>query len=176
MPKIASVGRALPQYKLSQDEIREFARIQFSRAESGWERLLDVFKNAEINERYFSVPVDWYRTPHTFIEKTAEYVRSCDTLGVAAANDCLKRLELAADQVDYIIFVVYDGNLDPIHRRQANQPAWDAFEHSPHAHLGPRLRRWGRRPFARLPLLVGAPQRARTHRRYRAVRIDVSTK
>jgi len=113
MPKIASVGRALPQYKLSQDDIREFARIQFSRAESGWERLLDVFKNAEINERYFSVPVDWYRTPHTFIEKTAEYVRSCDALGVAAANDCLNRLDLDADQVDYIIFVSTTGISTP---------------------------------------------------------------
>src|SRR5664279_5131998 len=113
MPKLASVGRALPPYKLSQDDIREFARIQFSRAESGWERLLDVFKNAEISERYFSVPADWYRTPHTFIEKTAEYVRSCDTLGVAAANDCLKRLHLTADQVDYIIFVSTTGISTP---------------------------------------------------------------
>ena len=113
MPKIASVGRALPPYKLSQDDIREFARIQFSRAESGWERLLDVFKNAEISERYFSVPADWYRTPHTFIEKTEEYVRSCDTLGVAAAKDCLNRLHLAAEQVDYIIFVSTTGISTP---------------------------------------------------------------
>ena len=63
MPKIASVGRALPPFKLSQDDIREFARVQFSGAESGWERLLDVFKNAEISKRYFSVPADWYQRP-----------------------------------------------------------------------------------------------------------------
>src|SRR5512140_2869699 len=100
MPKIAAVGRALPPYKLSQNEIREFARAQFSRPESGWERLLDVFTNAQISERYFSVPADWFRTPHSFVEKTEEYVRSCDALGVAAANDCLVQLNLAANQID----------------------------------------------------------------------------
>lgn len=109
MPKIAAVGRALPPYKLTQNDIREFARVQFARAESGWERLLDVFTNAQIADRYFSVPADWYRSPHTFLEKTEEYVRSCDALGVAAANDCLNQLHLAANRVDYIIFVSTTG-------------------------------------------------------------------
>lgn len=113
MPKIASVGRALPPYKLSQDDIREFARTQFSGANSGWERLLDVFKHAEINERYFSVPAEWYGTPHTFVEKTEEYVRSCDKLGVAATRDCLEQLHLSVDQVDYIIFVSSTGIATP---------------------------------------------------------------
>ena len=113
MPKIAAVGRALPPYKLTQNDIREFARVQFARAESGWERLLDVFTNAQIAERYFSVPADWFRAPHTFIEKTEQYVRSCDALGVAAANDCLNQLQLAANQVDYIIFVSTTGIATP---------------------------------------------------------------
>jgi len=113
MPKIAAVGRALPPYKLTQNEIQEFARVQFARAESGWERLLDVFTNAQIAERYFSAPADWFCTPHSFIEKTEQYVRSCDALGLAATNDCLNQLHLAANQVDYIIFVSTTGIATP---------------------------------------------------------------
>jgi len=113
MPKIVSVGRALPPHRLTQSDIREFARIQFSRAEPGWERLLDVFANAQITDRYFSVPIDWYETPHTFTEKTEQYVHSCDILGVAATQDCLSQLQLAVDQVDYIIFVSTTGIATP---------------------------------------------------------------
>jgi alkylresorcinol/alkylpyrone synthase len=113
VPRIVSAGRALPPHQLSQHEILEFARVHFGRADSGWERLLDVFQNAQINQRYFSVPADWYRTPHSFIEKTEEYVRSCDALGVAAVKDCLEPLHLAVDLVDYIIFVSSTGIATP---------------------------------------------------------------
>ena len=113
MTRIAAVGLALPPYRLSQHDIREFARVQFSGAESGWERLLDVFDNAQIDERYFSVPADWYRTPHTFVEKNEEYVRSCEKLGFAAATECLSQVKLAANQVDYIIFVSTTGIATP---------------------------------------------------------------
>jgi alkylresorcinol/alkylpyrone synthase len=113
MPKINSVGRALPPYKMMQDDVREFASIHFGRADSGLERLLDVFKNAQINQRYFSVPVEWYRTPHTFVEKNEEYVRSCDRLGAAAARECLDAAGVTTAQVDYVIFVSTTGIATP---------------------------------------------------------------
>ena len=113
MPTIASVGRALPRYKLSQSAIREFASVHFGQVDTGVGRLLDIFENAQINERYFSVPAEWYRSPHTFVEKTEEYVRSCDALGVAAVKDCLEPLELDANQIDYIIFVSTTGLATP---------------------------------------------------------------
>jgi alkylresorcinol/alkylpyrone synthase len=113
MPKIASVGRALPPHKLSQNDIRSFARSHFAIADAGRERLLDVFENAQINDRYFSVPADWYLSAHTFVEKTEEYVRSCDSLGVAAVNDCLEARQVSPDQIDYVIFVSTTGLATP---------------------------------------------------------------
>jgi alkylresorcinol/alkylpyrone synthase len=84
--------------------------------------LLDVFENAQIGERYFSVPADWYREPHTFVEKNEEYVRSCDKLGVTAVKDCLRQLQMEANQVDYIIFVSTTGIATPsIDARLINQ-------------------------------------------------------
>ncbi len=113
MPKIASVGRALPPHKLSQNDIRSFARTHFAVADAARERLLEVFENAQINERYFSVSADWYLTPHSFVDKTEEYIHSCDSLGVAAVNECLNPLHLSTNQIDYIIFVSTTGLATP---------------------------------------------------------------
>ena len=115
MPKIASVGRALPPHKLSQHDVREFARSHFNGGESGWERLLDVFENAQIGERYFSVPADWYREPHTFVEKNEEYVRSCDKLGVTAVKDCLRQLQMEANQVRLHHICIHHRNRDSLY-------------------------------------------------------------
>jgi alkylresorcinol/alkylpyrone synthase len=113
VPKIVSVGRALPPYKLTQSDIKDFVRIHFSNSQLPIDRLLEVFENAQIQERYFSVPVDWYREEHSFVEKNEQYILSCDLLGVAAANDALQPLGITSQEIDYIIFVSSTGIATP---------------------------------------------------------------
>ena len=84
MPKIISVGRALPPYKLTQHDIREFVRIHFSHAKLPIDRLLEVFENAQINERYFSVPMEWYTT------NTALSTRMSSTFAPATVSALLR--------------------------------------------------------------------------------------
>ncbi|MGB5107679.1 MAG: type III polyketide synthase, partial [Candidatus Zixiibacteriota bacterium] len=62
MPKIVAVGTAVPPFKLTQAEIRQFVQTHFSESTLPIDKLLEVFANAKIEERYFSVPMEWYNS------------------------------------------------------------------------------------------------------------------
>ncbi len=113
MPRITSVAKALPPFKLTQDQIREFVRIQFSESALTIDRLIEVFENAEIKERYFSVPIDWYRTVRTFEEKNQTYIDSSCSLGQDCATRCLQKSGVTPFEIDYIIFVSTTGLATP---------------------------------------------------------------
>ncbi len=113
MPRISAVAKALPPFKLTQDQIREFVRIQFSESALPIDRLIEVFENAEIDERYFSVPIDWYRTKRSFEEKNQTYIDSSRSLGQICATCCLQNSGVIPSEIDYIIFVSTTGLATP---------------------------------------------------------------
>lgn len=59
MPRIVAVATANPPYKLQQAEIRERVAEHFRFHIRRIDRLLGVFDNAGIDERYFARPVEW---------------------------------------------------------------------------------------------------------------------
>ncbi len=77
------------------------------------DKLLEVFKNAEIDERYFSVPIDWYQEERSFEDKNQAYIDSCNSLGVASASRCLENAGITPRDIDYIIFVSTSGLATP---------------------------------------------------------------
>lgn len=113
MPKIAAVGCALPPYKLTQLQVREFVQMHFSDSQLPIEKLLDIFANAEIEERYFSVPMEWYREEKDLEQKNQIYIDSCNALGVESATRCLAGAGVTPREVDYIIFVSTTGLATP---------------------------------------------------------------
>ena len=113
MPRIVAVGKALPPYKITQQEIKDFAREHFTRGGFHADRLLEIFDNAQIHERYFSVPMEWYTGDRSFVDKNEQYVRSSEELGVAATNDCLQSIGVTPQQIDYLIFVSTTGLATP---------------------------------------------------------------
>ena len=113
MPRIVAVGRAVPSYKLDQSVVRDYALARFADTKLNLKKLADVFEHAQIKQRYFSVPVEWFQSPKTFLEKNQAYIESCDTLGAAAARDCLAQAGVAPGDVDYIIFVSTTGLATP---------------------------------------------------------------
>jgi alkylresorcinol/alkylpyrone synthase len=113
MPRIEAVGRALPPYKLTQAKIREFVQRHFSASPLPIEKLLEVFANAAIEERYFSVPLDWYAEQRSFEDKNQVYIDSCNSLGIESTQDCLKQAGISAREIDYIIFVSTTGLATP---------------------------------------------------------------
>lgn len=113
MPKIVSVGCAVPPYKLTQSQIRQFAEIHFADSGLPLDRLIDVFENAEIESRYFSVPIDWYRKERTLVEKNQTYIDSCCSLGQKCAAACIEKSLVTPSEIDYIIFVSTTGLATP---------------------------------------------------------------
>ena len=113
MPKIITVAPVVPPYKLTQTQIREFIATHFSASGLPVERLLEVFANSGIEERYFTVPIDWYRHDRAFLEKNAEYIRASSELGERASRQCLGLAGCNPEEIDYLVFVSTTGMATP---------------------------------------------------------------
>lgn len=113
MPKIETVARALPPHKLTQLQIREFVNTHFSESVLPVERLVEVFENAAINERYFSVPIEWYREERSFEQKNQTYIDSSCSLGAECSLAAMKAANVSPEEIDYIIFVSTTGLATP---------------------------------------------------------------
>lgn len=115
---ILSIGTHLPPNRLDQQEAAEFARKQFGDHFKDIERLLPVFQTAEIDTRYFAMPVDWYTSGPTFEEKNERYVALAVEYASKAILDCLEStyyLNNAIDcsEIDAIFFISTTGISTP---------------------------------------------------------------
>ena len=111
--RILSVATALPPYRIGQNEVKEFARGMFSGAYGDFERLLKVFDNTNIDERYFCVPPAWFEKDHGFTEKNALYVEHALDLSEKAARRALDRAGVEPEEVGAIFFVSTTGLSTP---------------------------------------------------------------
>lgn len=113
MPRIVSVGTAVPPYEVEQDTARQFAREMFSDAFRDIDRLLQVFDNANIQKRHFSVPLDWFKQTHSLREKNDTYIEMACELSAKAIETCLQRTGVTAQQIDHLLFVSTTGISTP---------------------------------------------------------------
>lgn len=113
MPRIVSVGTAVPPYEVAQDTARQFAQEMFSHAFRDIDRLLPVFDHAKIGTRYFSVPFDWFKREHSLREKNDTYIEVACDLSTEAIENCLAHAGLTAQQIDHLIFVSTTGISTP---------------------------------------------------------------
>ena len=121
MPRITGIATGVPPYRVDQKSAREFVGQLFGQTRSDIERLLPVFANSGIAARYFSRPVEWFRTPKSFGEKNDVYIESATALAAEASRRVLDEAGLAPDQIDSIIYVNTTGLATPsIDARLAN--------------------------------------------------------
>jgi alkylresorcinol/alkylpyrone synthase len=113
MPKLISVGTAVPEYEIGQDEAREFAREMFREAFPQVDRLLGIFGNSAITRRYFSRPREWFEREHKFAERNRIYVETACRLGEEAIRRCLEGTGLTPADLDYLLFVSSTGLATP---------------------------------------------------------------
>ena len=113
-PKIVKVSLALPEHKVNQKIAREWARERFSSAFKDIDRLVDVFDNSGIENRYFCVPPEWFSgDDKSFQEKNDTYIEHATLLSNSAISSCLNSTEIGAGDVDYLIFVSTTGLATP---------------------------------------------------------------
>lgn len=113
VPRILSVASALPPHRVGQEEAKTFARSMFSRGHGDIERLLPIFDNVHVENRYFCVPVEWFERDHTFPEKNALYVEHALELSEKAARRALDRAGAQPEDVGAIFFVSTTGLSTP---------------------------------------------------------------
>lgn len=113
MERVVSVATALPPYRLPQDEVKAFAREHFDSAFSDIDRLLSIFDHAGIEARHVCVPIEWFRTEHSFAEKNQAYIDWATRLGFEAGRKCLEQAGVAGNEVGHLIFVSTTGLATP---------------------------------------------------------------
>jgi alkylresorcinol/alkylpyrone synthase len=113
MPKIVSVGRALPSHRLKQKVIRDYVAEYFKDSNLEIEKLLPVFENSLVEERYSAVPLEWFGTSRSFQDKNDKYIEASCELGVRASEAALERAGLDVSQIGSIIFISTTGLATP---------------------------------------------------------------
>lgn len=140
MAKIASVGLCIPPYKLTQEATVQFAREMFQNSFQEIERLLKVFENGQIRERYFSMPLEWFYNEHSFAEKNNIFIEKAVQFGVSAIKECLETptclgKQVPYEEIDAIFFISTSGlstpsiearimNQLPFHKHCKRIPIW----------------------------------------------------
>lgn len=101
MAGIISIGTCLPPYRVEQSEALTLARHIFAEKYSDIERRLQIFLNGQINQRYLSMPLEWYREDHTFVEKNNLYLDKATEWGSEAIKNCLESPRFLQKKIDY---------------------------------------------------------------------------
>ena len=110
---LLSLATRTPHHRLSQDQALATARDLIGDRFADFDRLAPVFDHAGIAERQLAMPLDWYRTPRSFEERSAAYLDVALDLFVAAASGSLAEAGLQAGDVDAIVTVSSTGIATP---------------------------------------------------------------
>ncbi|MGZ3217545.1 type III polyketide synthase [Paracoccus sp. T5] len=112
-PRLLSIATAVPPNVLHQDDILTESRALLEARFSQFERLAPAFRNAGIDTRHSVVPLDWFRQPHGWVDRTQAYADGATRLFCEAASRALEQAGLRADQVDIIVTVSSTGIVTP---------------------------------------------------------------
>lgn len=140
MPKISSISTLTLPYTLTQSDTESFTKHLFQNKIPHIERLLQVFKNGEIETRNFAVPLEWHEKDHTFEERNNLYIELAVKYGKEAIKKCLENKNflskpISTEDIDAFIFVSSTGistpsidarimNILPFSNRTKRIPLW----------------------------------------------------
>lgn len=112
-PCLLSIATAVPPHAMDQDDILQEARHLLQSRFSQFERLAPAFRNAGISRRHSVVPLDWFRRPHGWVDRTAAFAAGAAALFRNASSKALDLAELRADQVDIVVTICSTGIVTP---------------------------------------------------------------
>ncbi len=113
MSKIAAIATAVPAHPLPQAQAREFAAGYFQNRRRDVERLLPVFDHAGIENRFLSMPPEWFFQPRTFAEKNNRYIEESTRLGGDVLRACSAQSNIALSEITHLVYVSTTGLATP---------------------------------------------------------------
>src|SRR3712207_319800 len=96
---LLSLGTAVPETVLTQEEAKAIARKVFGHRSSQFERLAPVFDNAGIEQRHIVRPPEWYEGEHGWRARNDVYLEAAESLYEQAARRALEAAGVKAGEV-----------------------------------------------------------------------------
>jgi alkylresorcinol/alkylpyrone synthase len=118
MPNIVSISTYQPPYVFNQDMTLALARKLFQDSFPDIDRLLSIFHNGQIEERHFSVPLEWFEKEHSLQDRNDIYITLATQFGAEAIKQCLQspvflKQQIPVEEIDAIIFISSSGISTP---------------------------------------------------------------
>jgi len=125
-PTILAVATAVPRFRMTQADVATAAAQVFDRDRSDIDRLMPVFDNAGVAERYSSVPMDWYFRPHGWRERNRLYLEGAVDLLTKAAAEALDQAGRKPSDIAAVVVASTTGiatpSLDAVLLNRMNLP------------------------------------------------------
>jgi alkylresorcinol/alkylpyrone synthase len=110
---IVSVGTAVPDFRIPQDDIKDAVRRMFGTRLPQLDKLLTIFEHSGIETRHFCTPLEWFHEVHSIEEKHALFVKHAVDLAERAIIRCMAKVNIPPSEIDHIIFVTTTGTATP---------------------------------------------------------------
>lgn len=121
MVYISSIGRGIPKYHVSQQEVKQLVSRLFNSKHQRLQRYLSVFDHAKVDSRQLVCPTTWYEEERQFDEANHLYVEHALQLSLEAIDHCFENISkqnsnlpiFPYEAVDLIVFVSSTGITTP---------------------------------------------------------------
>lgn len=110
MPNIINTNIIDTQFRITQNEVKEFTQYYFRNSKLILDRMTPVFENAGIKTRQFVNPKEWFYKKHSFFDKNSFYISKALELCRNLVN---RHREINIEDIDNIIFVSSTGLSTP---------------------------------------------------------------
>jgi alkylresorcinol/alkylpyrone synthase len=110
---IAASATAVPPYEITRDDVKYYFGRVFEVPERRIDAMMSIVDNAAVQKRHAIFPIDYTVQPRPLSQTNNEYIDHAIKLGREAAEKCLSRAGLRADEIDLIITVSCTGFMIP---------------------------------------------------------------
>jgi alkylresorcinol/alkylpyrone synthase len=111
-PRLLALKTAVPPHVIAQNQAAQYAKSLFAQVRDIG-RLIPVFENTGIAQRYSCVPIEWYLGDHGWLDRTELYVANAVTLLETVTRRLLEEAKLEPQDIDAIVTVSTTGIATP---------------------------------------------------------------
>lgn len=113
VPGIYSLSTAVPPHTLHQSDVTDLVTDIFSSKFSDFSKLRKVFDNCGIEKRHSARPIDWYKEPHNWTDRTSVYLETGTDLFIRAARDAMEKAGVGGKDIAAVVTVSSTGIATP---------------------------------------------------------------
>ncbi len=110
---VAATATALPPHTITREDVKYYLGRVFDIPERRIEAMMGVVDNTQVRKRHAIFPIDYTIEPRPLAKTNQEYIEHSVKLGRQAAEECLSRAGIRANEVDLLITVSCTGFMIP---------------------------------------------------------------